>query len=145
MAERFIRDADYDDLIREEVRNNLDKTPDGRLLRQAESKAIAQMKMRLSGRYDTDKIFRVPGDDEPDTRDAFIVMTVIDITLYHLWSKERSAKVPETRNDRYQDAIDWLKAVGSGEDIADLPARLAEEVTGGIQIYSLHAPNNNKY
>lgn len=144
MAERFIRDTDYGDLIREEVRNNLDRTPDSRLLRQAESKAVAQMRMRLSGRYDTDRIFHAPQENEPDTRDAFIVMTVIDITLYHLWSKERG-KMPDIRNDRYQDAIDWLKAVGSGEDIADLPARPDAEVTGGIQIYSLHAPNNNKY
>lgn len=144
MAERFIRDTDYGDLIREEVRNNLDKTPDSRLLRQAESKAVAQMKMRLSSRYDTEKIFHAPAEEEPDTRDAFIVMTVVDIALYHLWSKERG-KMPDIRNDRYQDAIDWLKVVGSGEDIADLPARPAAEVTGGIQIYSLHAPNNNKY
>lgn len=60
MAERFIRDTDYGDLIREEVRNNLDRTPDSRLLRQAESKAVAQMRMRLSGRYDTDRIFHAP-------------------------------------------------------------------------------------
>lgn len=145
MAERFLRDTDYDDLIREEIRGRLDGSPDGRLLKQAENKALAQAKMYLSGRYDTERIFRIPLEGEPDTRDAFIVMVLIDLVLYHLWSKERGAKMPDVRNDRYQDAIEWLKSVGAGETIADLPAKEDKEVSGGVRIYSLYPPNNNKY
>lgn len=145
MAKRFLQDADYDDLIREEIRVRLDKSPDGRLLKQAENKGIAQMKSYLSSRYDTDKIFYAPEEGEPDTRNAFVVMTLIDIVLYHLWSKERGAKMPDVRNDRYQDALDWLKSVGRGEEIADLPGRPDAEVTGGVRIYSIHPLNNHKY
>lgn len=145
MAQRFLQNEDYDDLIREEIRLRLDDSPDGRLLKQAENKALAQAKIYLSGRYDTEKIFYVPAEGEPDTRDAFIVMLLVDLVLYHLWSKERGAKMPDVRNDRYQDAIEWLKAVGSGEAIADLPPKADTEVTGGVRIYSLYPPNNNKY
>lgn len=142
---RFLRNEDYDDQIRGEIRTLLDKTEDNRLTLQAEKKAIAQMKKYLSSRYDVERIFQVPAAGEPDTRDEFIVMLLIDIVLYHLWSKERGRDIPKVRNDRYQDALDWMKSVGNGEEISDLPARQAEEVTGGVQIYSLHTPNDNKY
>lgn len=141
---RFIQDSDYDDQIRQEVRSLLDNTPDQRKLRQAEEKAIAQVKMRLSSRYDIAQIFNIPPSDAPDTRNQFIVMLLIDITLYHLWSTQGQV-VPKTRNDRYQDALDWLKSVSDGAIVSDLPARPADEVTGGAQIYSLHTPNRNKY
>lgn len=144
MARRFLQDSDYSDQIRDEIRNLLDDSDDSRLLRQAEHKTIAQMRNWLTSRYDCDKIFAPVIEGEPDTRDAFIVMIAIDITLYHLWSKERS-KIPQIRSDRYQDALDWLKSVGNGETIADLPAKPQDDMTGGVQIYSLYKPNNNKY
>lgn len=144
MAQRFLRDTDYDDQIRSELRQVLDNADDSPKLRQAEQKALAQMKMYLTSRYDTERIFAVPSEDQEDTRDAFVVMTLIDLALYHLWSKERG-KMPQVRNDRYQDALDWLKSVGRGEDICNLPPRPSEEVSGGVQIYSIHTPNNNKY
>lgn len=145
MAERFLKDSDYDDQVRGEIRQVLDNTPDQYKMKQAEKKGIAQMRKYLSSRYDVDRIFRVPAGDEPDTRDAFIVMTLVDVVLYHLWSKERGRDVPKVRNDRYQDALDWMKSVGNGEEISDLPAKQAGEVFGSVQIYSLHAPNNHKY
>ncbi len=144
MAQRFLRDTDYNDQIRAELRQMLNGDADCPKLRQAEQKAIAQMKMYLTSRYDTERIFAVPPDDQEDTRDAFVVMTLIDLVLYHLWSKERG-KMPQVRNDRYQDALDWLKSVGRGEDICNLPSRAQEDVSGGVQIYSIHAPNDNKY
>lgn len=131
--------------MRCEIRQQLDNTPDSRKVRRAEEKAMAQMKMYLSSRYDVEQIFEVPAEDEADIRNAFIVMTLIDVVLYHLWSKERGKDVPTLRNDRYQDALDWLKSVGNGEEISDLPAKQAADVSGGVQIYSAYPPNDNRY
>lgn len=144
MAQRFLRDTDYDDQIRAELRAVIDPSKDNTQLRAAELKALAQMKKYLSSRYDIEVIFMPVDDNEPDARDAFVVMTLIDIVLYHIWSKERG-KMPQVRNDRYQDALDWLKTVGNGEQICDLPTKPDDKVTGGAQIYSLHKPNDHKY
>ena len=142
---RFLQDSDYEDQVRNEIRTLLDSTPDMRKLRRAEEKAIAQMKMYLCSRYDVEQIFHIPQEGEADRRNAFIVMSLIDIVLYHLWSKERGKDVPQIRNDRYQDALDWLKSVGNGEELSDLPAKLPEEVSGGVQIYSPYPPSDNRY
>lgn len=139
---RFLKLTDYDDQIREEIRDLLDNTPDSRILIQAEDKAVAQMRGWLSSRYDCNSIFSP--ESESGGRNEFIVMIAIDITLYHLWSKERG-KIPQIRNDRYQDALDWLKKAGAGELVSDLPTKPQNEVTGGIQIYSIHNANNHKY
>lgn len=140
---RFLKDTDYDDQIRQEIRNILDNTTDLRKLRQAEEKAIAQVKMRLSSRYDITRIFNNTPDNTPDTRNQFIVMLLVDIVLYHLWSTQ--GQIPKIRNDRYQDALDWLKSVFDGAIVSDLPTRPDNEIAGGAQIYSLHAADNNKY
>lgn len=145
MADRFLKDTDYEDQVRNEIRQQLDNTPDLRKMRRAEEKAIAQMKMYLSSRYDVEQIFQVPAEETEDTRNAFVVMTLVDMVLYHLWSKERGKDVPTLRNDRYQDALDWLKSVGNGEEISNLPAKQATEVSGGVQIYSAYPPNDNRY
>ena len=89
MSARFLKDSDYDDQVRNEIRQLLDNSPDQYRVRRAEEKAIAQMKMYLSSRYNVENIFRIPGEEGTDSRNAFIVMTLIDIVLYHLWSKER--------------------------------------------------------
>lgn len=144
MAQKFLRDTDYDDQIRAELRTLLDDTTNETQIKKAEMKAIAQIKMYLSGRYDVDAIFATPGPDEPDDRNAFIVMTLVDMTLYHLWSKERG-KMPQVRNDRYQDALDWIKSVGNGLEIADLPAKKDHNESPMAQIFSHQKPNNHKY
>lgn len=54
-------------------------------------------------------------------RDAFVMMYLVDITLYHLHSKDATRLIPKIREDRYQDVKDWLKMVASGEIDADLP------------------------
>lgn len=144
MAQRFLKDTDYDDQLREELRAVLDDSFQSSKLKQAEQKALAQMRMYLSARYDADAIFSIPDPDAPDTRNAFIVMTLVDIAIYHIWSKERG-KMPQVRSDRYQDALDWLKSVGNGEQITDLPGRESDNNPYLAQVYSLYRPNDNKY
>lgn len=54
-------------------------------------------------------------------RNPFVILKLVDIVLYHLHSKEAARAMPKIREDRYQDALDWLKMVGKGTIDADLP------------------------
>jgi len=62
-----------------------------------------------------------------DTRDEWIVTITIDIALYHLYSQTGMKDIPQHRQDRYQDALDWLKDVGNGDSIPDLPPIVDED------------------
>lgn len=139
----FITETDYTALIRNEIKNILlENYSDGKL-KTAENMAISQVKKRLAGRYDIAKIFSQAGED----RDNYIVMIVIDCTLYHLYTATVPNKIPSIRAERYQDALDWLKSVAKGEETADLP--LLEDASGnnllGIKITSKYPPSNNRW
>lgn len=58
-----------------------------------------------------------------DFRNQLLVMYYIDLVLYHLYSSLASHKMPEHRNDRYQDALDWFKEVAENNIEADLPEK----------------------
>lgn len=127
---RFLKDTDYDTLVRNEIRKLLDgRAPDGTgtpvKLISAENMAVRQIRNWLSDRYDCDTIFGASQD--PDERDQFIVMVTIDLTLYHLYSQTQHIDIPKHRHDRYADALDWLKVAGSGKIPADLPVPEQEE------------------
>lgn len=119
---RFLIDEDYETLVKEEIRRLLDgRAPDGtgtpvKLLK-AEQMAVQQVRNWLSERYDMDTAFAASGD----ARDHYLVMIVIDLTLYHLYSQTGHKDVPEHRDKRYTDALDWLKNAGRGQITTDLP------------------------
>lgn len=54
-------------------------------------------------------------------RNPFVLLYLVDLTLYHLHSKDAARAIPKVREDRYQDALDWLKGVAEGVIDADLP------------------------
>jgi phage gp36-like protein len=139
----FITDDDYGVEIRQEILNLLDPSTERTYLAIAQKMAIDQVKQYISGRYNTEAIFSA----EANNRNMFLVMLVIDLTLYHLWSKKAPRKMPEIRSQRYQDAIDWLKGVASGTIEPELPAAPEpdQDYETGIRIESVHKPNNNKY
>ena len=144
---RFLTDDDYSVLIRSEIKRLLAEDDGGPLpdkILKAEDMAIAQIKNYLAGKYDTAEIFRT---DRPDQRNPHIVMTVIDMALYHLYTSISPDKIPQHRSDRYQDAIEWLKAVATGEVVADLPRKTSEdgEPFFGIKISSKYPPENNRW
>ncbi len=139
----FITDDDYTVLIRNEIKSVLLENYSEYKLRGAEQMAIAQIKNYLSGKYDIEAIFTA----ENENRNPHIVMITIDCALYHLYTANVPRKMPEIRSQRYQDAIDWLKAVASGEAIADLPKRKDEneDIYTGVSIKSKHEPNDNRW
>ena len=126
---RFIQETDYAMQIKNEIIRLLTAPTDwyisAKLVR-AEQTAISQIRNRIGKRYDCDQIFAAI-IDEIDTRDQWIVTITIDIALYHLYSQTGMKDVPQHRVDRYQDAIDWLKDVGNGTTLTELPPLIDEE------------------
>ena len=135
-----------------EVKNNLDDSNDSHRILQAENTAIAQIKQYIGGRFDADTIFAGwTTEPDPDPRDAWIVAIVIDISLYHLWSKESYDKVPKVRAERYADALEWLKGVADGSILANLPRlpkpgeETGTESASGVRIWSNNPLSNNRW
>ena len=145
---RFLKDTDYDVLIRTEIKNILLENYTTAKLLSAELMAIAQIKNYLAGRYNVALIFTALEDGATDdTRNAFIVMITIDCALYHLYCSIAPNKIPEHRSNRYQDALEWLKLMAGGTTNADLPLLTDElgEVKESIRISSKYKSVNNKW
>lgn len=153
---RFIKDTDYDVLIRTEIKNILLENYSDTKLQSAEQMAISQIKNYLAGRYDVAAIFTPllepaigdnPGE-QIDTRNAYIVMITIDCALYHLYCSIAPNKIPEHRKHRYQDVIEWLKLMVEGKGNADLPL-IKDETTGEVKdsfrLSSKNTFTNNKW
>jgi hypothetical protein len=83
----------------------------------AEAQAISQAKSRLNVRYNVDAVFAQAGE----ARNAELVMYLIDMSLYHIYSRMAPGQIPKLREDRYADALSWLKNVSSGDWEPDLP------------------------
>lgn len=143
----FLTSDDYTVQLRTEISRIIDPTAEKTKLKKAEDMAISQIKNYLSNRFDLDLIFvNAPGESETDTRDAFIVMLTIDMALYHLWSKEGGNSIPKTRQDRYDDCLDWLKAVQKGA-ACNLPLLKDEneELISNVRISSRRELEDNQY
>ncbi len=137
----FITDNDYDVQTQSDVLRLLDGSQDKHRIRQSEKYAIAEIKKHIGGRYDMEAIFGKTGED----RDAYILMITIDIAIYHLYSQKSPNKIPEYRQIRYDNALEWMRDVGNGTRPTDLPPITSEPNKGEIRITSLYKPNNHKY
>ena len=147
---RFLKDSDYDMQIRAEIRRILDGSapgdaqPSPKLLR-AEMTAKRQITHYLKDRVDCDALISAQDED----RDDFIVTTMIDLVLYHLYSQSSNKDISQTRQDRYSDALEWLKLAGKGEIGTDLPQYESddpnEQPSTDVRIFSDFKPDNNRY
>ncbi len=146
---RFIKQSDYGMQIKQEIIRLLtgDDFYNDEKLRRAEKTAIDQIKNRIGKRYDCNQIFTsAQGEGDEDNRDQWIVTITIDIALYHLYSQTGMKDIPVHRANRYQDAIDWLKDVGNGTTLADLPVQLDEEGEEyGEVLINSRKPENHRW
>lgn len=55
-----------------------------------------------------------------DNRSQQLVMTVVDVTLYHVHSRIAPRNIPQLRQDRYDRAIDWLNKANAGKVTAKI-------------------------
>ena len=111
----FINITDYDASIHSEILDALVRK-DKSLVEICEDRAVAEMRCYLSGRYDCDALFRpyVAAESQPDTRHQLVLMMALDIAIYHIFSIHNPMKLSQLRKDRYERAIEWLKAVAAG-------------------------------
>lgn len=82
------------------------------------------------GDYDRNAVFSATGSD----RNALLLIFVKDIAVWHFVNLCNAGTDLELRQDRYNRAVDWLKAVQKGDVSPDLPRATDEEgnPSGGI-------------
>lgn len=113
----FIQTSDYNASIHREIIETITRGDD-EVVEICEDRAVDEMRSYLSGRYDCNAIFAARGEE----RNTLILMMAIDITIYHIFSIHNPQKLSQVRVDRYNRAVEWLKAVASGKiSIADAP------------------------
>lgn len=124
---QFITPEDYDATIHKEIldallRHDSDQS-DEAIVEICEDRAVAEMRGYLDKFYDTDAIFSATGN----ARNQLVLMMAVDISVYHIFCQHNPYKMSQIRKDRYDRAVEWLKAVAAGKvTIADAP-RLSEE------------------
>ena len=124
---QFITLEDYDASIHREILDALlrhdSDVSDSAIVEICEDRAIEEMRCYLSKYYDCDAIFSATGSD----RNALILMMAVDISVYHIFCQLKPYKISEVRKDRYNRAIEWLKAVAAAQITIDGAPRLPEE------------------
>ena len=119
---QFIDIKDYDASLHREILDALVRD-DETLVEICEDRAIAEMRGYLSKRYDCNAIFSTTGKK----RNQLILMMVIDIAVYHIFCIHNPQKLSQVRTDRYERAVEWMKAVASEEVSIDGAPLLPEE------------------
>lgn len=118
----FINKQDYFKQIKEEVFDQV--TDDSTQIRlDAELAGQAEVESYLRDRFDVANIFNKTGEQ----RHPLILLYLIDIVLYHIHSRINPINIPDIRQVRYDNAIEWLKKVAKGEISPDLPIKEDEE------------------
>lgn len=120
----FIEKTDYDATLHSEILDALTRDDD-EVIETCEDAAIMEMRSYLGARYDCDKIFARRGTE----RNALILMYAKDIAVYHIFCVHNPYKMSKLRKDRYDRAVEWLKAVAKSEIMIDGADALAEEAT----------------
>ena len=124
---QFITLEDYDASIHREILDALlrhdSDVSDSAIVEICEDRAIEEMRCYLSKYYDCDAIFSATGSD----RNALILMMAVDISVYHIFCQHNPYKISEVGKDRYNRAIEWLKAVAAAQITIDGAPRLPEE------------------
>lgn len=107
---QFIDIKDYDATIHREILDALVRT-DETLVEVCEDRAIAEMRSYLSRRYDCNALF----SSRSEARHQLVLMMAIDIAVYHIFCIHNPVKLSTLRKDRYERAVEWLKAAGRGQ------------------------------
>jgi phage gp36-like protein len=112
----FLTITDYQKQIKSDVLDAVLGTDDNiRLM--AEVAAQSEMDSYLNQRFDTTNVF----NKTDSNRSAVIVLYLIDMVLYHLHSRINPNNIPALRDNRYKQALAWLKDVAAGKITPNLP------------------------
>ena len=119
---QFVQIEDYDASVHREILDALVRD-DESLVEICEDRAIAEMRCYLSKRYDCDAIFSASGTE----RNQLVLMMVIDIAVYHIFCIHNPQKLSQIRKDRYERAVEWMRAVADEEISIDGVPLLPED------------------
>ena len=133
---QFVQLSDYDASIHREILDALTRA-DESVIEICEDRAIAEMRCYLSKRYDCDRIFEATGAD----RLQLVLMMVIDIAVCHIFCIHNPQKLSQLRKDRYDRAVEWMKAVAA-EDISIQGAPLLPEEVRACLLYTSDAADD---
>ncbi len=111
----FIEVEEIKTHLRNEVAYKITQGDDSLIVESLDA-AVAQTKSYL-GRFDVASIFSQTGND----RNSLLVLFVKDIAIWHLINLVNAGVELDLREKRYNDAINWLEAVQSGNVTPDLP------------------------
>lgn len=124
---QFINPEDYDASIHREILDALlrhdSDVSDSAIVEICEDRAVSEMRCYLNKYYDCDAIFGAVGAD----RHPLVLMMAIDIAVYHLFCQHNPYKMSQIRKERYERAVEWLKAVAAAKVTIDGAPRLPEE------------------
>ena len=119
---QFIIPEDYDASIHQEILDALIRS-DRQIVEICEDRAIAEMRGYLAARYDCDRVFSAVGAE----RNQLVLMMAIDIAVYHIFSIHNPRNLSTLRKERYERAVEWLRAVAAEELSVDGLPLLPEE------------------
>jgi phage gp36-like protein len=119
MALQFLTENDFKPLISDAVLEQVmrSNTP---TLERAEMMAISEMSSFLNTRFKTEEIFSAVGNE----RNPVIIMYLIDMVLYHLYTSVSPRAINELRVNRYDNAMAWLNKITKGELQPNLPLKV---------------------
>lgn len=120
----FLSQSDYMAQIQPEIKQAV--AGDQSIWSASELQAEEEITGYLRNRFKVAEIFNQVGT----ARNARIVMLMVDVVLYHIHSRVAPRNIPEIREVRYEQAIEWLKAVNKGTIVPDLPM-LDDTINGG--------------
>ena len=107
----------------EELRTHLHQESVETISRQDETVVLAAIDAAVAeaygylGAYDREKIFSASGDE----RNALLLTFVKDIAVWHFICLSNAGVEIQLRQDRYERAISWLRAVQKSEITPNLP------------------------
>lgn len=112
----FITQDDYRSKIKLELLNQIiEDEPD--TLTDAEASALAVIENRLFQRYDMDTVLAQEGDD----RNKAVLLWAVNLTLYYVHDRIDDDLVPDRVVKNYDDTVEELLKIYSGELSANLP------------------------
>lgn len=140
----FIDINDYDASIHSEILDALTRK-DPAIVEICEERAIAEMRSSLKERYDVDAIFSARGEE----RNQLIVMFALDIAIYHIFCIHNPQKLSQIRKDRYERAIEWLKAVAkrtiSIDGVPSLKSNDSESISKSPYLMTSNTKKSHHY
>ena len=121
----FINVDDYDATIHREILDSLlrEEAGSSATVEVCENRAIATVRSLIGNRYDCDAIFAATGDQ----RNVIILKVCLDIAVYEIFCQHNPYKMSKIREDRYKDAMTFLREVRDFDASIDGAPLLPEE------------------